>query len=149
MHMQDSPSNDVALLSTGCIALNLRRATRIITRRFEDALRPVDLTSFQFSALSLLRDGETLSQSALAAELGMDVSTLNRNIQPLLKRGLISSADGMTDKRVRMLSITGDGADLFEKALPFWAAAQRETIAAVDLRAWDMMRASLDTMTGR
>ncbi len=145
-----SPSaDDLALLTTGCIALNLRRASRILTRRFEDALRPVKLTSFQFSALQLLREGGSQSQSAIAAALAMDLSTLNRNIRPLMARGLIRSESGAADKRIRMLTITEDGLALFAAAVPLWANAQRAVLAEVDLRAWDMMRASLDTMTER
>jgi len=125
------------------VALDLRRATRIITRRFEDALRPANLTSFQFSTLQALQDQDSIPQSHLAEAFGMDLSTLNRNVKPMLTRGLITSAPSPKDRRVKNLMITSDGKALFQSALPLWADVQRAVLAEVGEAAWPMMRATL------
>lgn len=146
MQETDRPLEIRALLDGGCVALNLRRAARVVTRRYEEALRPVNLTSFQFSALNALADQGPQAQSALAAAFGMDVSTLSRNIRPLAARGLVRATAGTADRRVKTLSVTDDGRALFEAALPLWAGAQRRTIAEFGDRVWPMLRATLDNI---
>ncbi|MEM9781213.1 MAG: WHG domain-containing protein [Pseudomonadota bacterium] len=108
----------------GCVAFGLRRASRVVTRRFEQVLRPVDLTAFQFTALVMLSENSGVTQSRMAAIFGMSLSTLNRNLVPLVQRGVVSIDADRDDARVRRVSITPTGRTLLDTALPLWRQVQ-------------------------
>ncbi|HEX9449051.1 MAG TPA: MarR family winged helix-turn-helix transcriptional regulator, partial [Dongiaceae bacterium] len=75
---------------TGCTCLGLRRTTRLVTQIYDRHLTPAALTANQFGLLGYLlgaammgvADGLSIGQ--LADRLGMDPTTLNRNLKPLL-----------------------------------------------------------------
>ncbi|RME63236.1 MAG: MarR family transcriptional regulator, partial [Alphaproteobacteria bacterium] len=74
-----------------CACANLRRASRIITRRFDDAMRATGLRSTQMSILNeIARMGEA-PVAQLAVRLAMDASTLTRNLTPLERDGVIAA----------------------------------------------------------
>ncbi|MEM7662957.1 MAG: MarR family winged helix-turn-helix transcriptional regulator [Pseudomonadota bacterium] len=122
--------------ATGCVVFNLRRASRIVTRRYEQALRPVNLSAFQFSALVALAKAGKLPQAKLASFMGMDVSTLTRNLKPLIKRQLIETRANPRDGRAKVITITNDGRACLDRALPLWEDAQQETLKELNADEW-------------
>ena len=74
-----------------CLCLHLQRAARAVARRFDAALRPLGLTSGQFSLLMSLNRPEPPSIGSVSALLAMDRTTLTANLKPLERRGLVSS----------------------------------------------------------
>lgn len=129
--------------SEGCVAFNLRRASRIVTRRYEKALKPLGITSFQFTVMATLSSFDSLSQSALAESLGMDISTLNRNLRPLLTRGALRERSKKEDARVKLISITPNGRKIFKKAQPLWDQIQTETLDHISDTQWDKLKSSI------
>ncbi|MEM8791516.1 MAG: MarR family winged helix-turn-helix transcriptional regulator [Pseudomonadota bacterium] len=129
-----------------CVALHLRRLSRVVTRRYEDALRPLNLKSFQFSALVALSRRETIAQTNLAKAFGMDVSTLNRNLKPLVARGAIEIASNPKDGRVRLIKITSAGLKLLDQAMPLWEAAQAEALGRLEPEAWPDLRRGMNKL---
>lgn len=105
-----------------CLCLHTQRAARRLARIFDDALRPVDLKSGQFSLLMSLNRPAPPSIGEVATVLGMDRTTLTANIKPLEKRGLVRMAADKKDRRARRLSLTPTGQRLLEKAAPIWEA---------------------------
>ena len=138
--------DDKALIDQGCVGLNLRRAARVVTRKFEDALRPFALTSFQMSLLKALTDHPGAPQSALAKGFGMDISTMNRNVQPMVKRGLVVITPDKEDQRIKRMMLTEEGAALFWKALPVWAEVQRHFLERIGASGWPDMKATLNSL---
>lgn len=112
-----------------CLCLAAQRAARALARRFDDALRPVGLTSGQFSLLMSLNRPKPPSIGAVAALLAMDRTTLTANLKPLERRSLLRTAVDPEDRRGRLLSLTDAGRQLLQSALPIW----RSTHADVDL----------------
>lgn len=106
------------------MCFNLRRATRVVTQLYDHELRESGLRATQFSVLAALHIGAAMSMNQLAELLGADRTTLTRNLRPLEREGLVASRAG-EDRRVRMISITDDGREAFEKAVPCWNRAQR------------------------
>jgi DNA-binding MarR family transcriptional regulator len=91
-----------------CLCANIRRASRAITQRYEEALRPVGLTITQFTilqALSLLGD---ITQGRLGEILAMDSTTLTRTLGVMNRQGWISKVYG-ADRRERRLRLTRSG----------------------------------------
>lgn len=112
-----------------CTCAGLRRATRRITQLYDHALAPVGLTANQFSLLSHLYGAEMmkvggLSIKALADRLGMDPSTLTRNLKPLAIKGLVADHADPNDGRARLVTITALGRSKLEAAVPHWRKAQ-------------------------
>lgn len=108
-----------------CFCLNLKRATRAVARRYDEALGPVDLTNGQFSVLITIAGLQPVSMQILAERLGMDRTTLTATLKPLQRRGLISIRPDAADRRSRRLTLTDEGAVLLREAVPLWKKAQQ------------------------
>ena len=92
-----------------CLCLHLQRAARAVARRFDAALRPLGLTSGQFSLLMSLNRPQAASIGSVSALLAMDRTTLTANLKPLERRGLVTVTVDDADKRARRLSLTPAG----------------------------------------
>ncbi len=110
-----------------CLCLHLQRAARAVARRFDAALRPLELTNGQFSLLMSLNRPDA-SMGSVSALLGMDRTTLTANLKPLERRGLVEVTVDPADKRGRRLALTPAGRALLVAALPIW----KRTHAALD-----------------
>jgi DNA-binding MarR family transcriptional regulator len=106
-----------------CVCANLRRATRAVTKLYDDALKPTGLKITQFGLLSSLMAMGSSTLSELAAELQVDRTTLTRNLEILQARGLVVSEEG-ADRRERQLSLSDKGFSAVRTAYPLWQAAQ-------------------------
>ena len=103
-----------------CLCFAAQRAARALARRFDEALRPVGLTSGQFSLLMSLNQSEPPSVGSIARLLGMDRTTLTANLKPLERQGLVETAVDPSDGRGRLLVLTTNGHGRLQAALPVW-----------------------------
>jgi DNA-binding MarR family transcriptional regulator len=110
-----------------CLCLHVQRAARALARRFDEVLRPLDLTNGQFSLLMSINRPEPPSIGNVAALLAMDRTTLTANLKPLQRRGLVKIAVDQDDKRGRRLTITAAGRAVLHKAFPLWKYAHADT----------------------
>jgi DNA-binding MarR family transcriptional regulator len=113
-----------------CVCATARAASRELTRRYDAALRPSGLRTTQLSLLSRLADDGPLPVSQLAARLGLDRTSLTRELAVLTGRGLVELGRG-ADRRSRVASLTPAGTDALEAAWPHWEAAQAAAFAAL------------------
>src|ERR1700726_1354720 len=109
-----------------CICLHLQQAARAVARRFDAALRPLGLTSGQFSLLMSLNRPKAASIGDISALLAMDRTTLTANLKPLERRGLVAVRIDDVDKRTRRLTLTANGRALLSVAVPVWRQTQAE-----------------------
>jgi DNA-binding MarR family transcriptional regulator len=107
-----------------CMCLHVQRAARALARRFDDALRPLGLTSGQFSLLMSLNREQPPTIGQVSAVLAMDRTSLNANLKPLERRGLLTVTVDDADRRSRRLALTAAGRVLLLRALPGWKRAQ-------------------------
>ena len=133
----------------GCTCLRMRRATRRVTQVYDHALEPVGLTVNQFGLLGYLYGAShapapASSIGSIAEWLGMDPTTLNRNLKPLLAKGMVRNATDPTDGRVRIVRITGKGLRTLRKALPHWRGAQADVEKVIGARSIAELNALLD-----
>jgi DNA-binding MarR family transcriptional regulator len=108
-----------------CYCLHVRRAARALARRYDEALRPVGLTSGQFSLLMSLNRAEPARIAEVAALLAMDRTTLTANLKPLQRRRLLKVSVDPDDRRGRLLKLLPAGRRLLAAALPVWQRAQK------------------------
>jgi len=107
-----------------CSCFASRRAARTITQHYEEHLKPSGLRVAQFTLLALLSLGGPQPMSRFASQMGMERTTLTRNLRPLLTRGLVTESS-TSDRRVKLLTITKRGVAAARTALPHWREAQR------------------------
>jgi DNA-binding MarR family transcriptional regulator len=116
----DVPFSTTIHIRDHCLCLHVQRAARRIARRFDDALRPLGLTSGQFSLLTSLNRPEPARIGAVAALLAMDRTTLTAALKPLERSGLVEVAVDPEDRRGRILTLTRAGHAVLAKAVPIW-----------------------------
>ena len=107
------------------VALNTNATVRIASSR-------LNLTASQaFHLLSIPFDG--ISMSNLAHKLGLDTSTLTRNVQVLARRGLVDRRPDYYDKRVIRLVLTSEGSKLLKSLEELLEDKNREVLEKIDL----------------
>lgn len=111
-----------------CLCLHTQRAARALSRLFDEALRPVGLTSGQFSLLNALNRPVPPSIAPVAQLLAMDRTTLTAALKPLERDGLIAIAKDPDDRRNRLLRLTDKGRGTLAAAFPIW----RDLHAAIE-----------------
>jgi DNA-binding MarR family transcriptional regulator len=126
-----------------CLCLHVQRAARALARRFDEALRPLDLTNGQFSLMMSLNRPEPPGMGPVASLLGMDRTTLTAALKPLQRRGLIKLTVDPSDQRGRRASLTRKGETLLAKAVPVWERTSMEVEAVLEDGDSDRLRRSL------
>jgi DNA-binding MarR family transcriptional regulator len=129
-----------------CACFDLRKATRAVSRMYDDFLRDRGLNITQFSLLRLIRTEKELSISTLGRYMVMDRTSITRALAPLERDGLIHTRPG-ADKRIRIISLTNKGRKLVEDAQPKWRRAQEALMDTVGEDRWRAMCALLRDTT--
>ncbi|MDE3739794.1 MULTISPECIES: MarR family winged helix-turn-helix transcriptional regulator [Pseudomonas] len=113
------------MLPTQCLCTKLRRATRNVTRLYDDALAGVGVNVAQYSLLKNLARLDQPSITSLAEAMGLDRSTLGRNLKVLEAKGLVL-LEGGEDQRNRLVSLTPAGRNSLDQALQAWERVQQD-----------------------
>lgn len=127
MQMTVNPSYEATILvRDSCLCLHAQRAARALARRFDIALKPVGITSGQFSLLMSLNRPHPPKVGSVAALLAMDRTTLTANLKPLERRGFVVTEADPADKRAKLLRLTPEGRAVLVDAVPIWKAVHAE-----------------------
>lgn len=116
-----------AATSEACIATRVRQLSRIITRVYDDAMRPHKITASQFTLLTQLAHTDGITAAEIGLDLDIEKSTLSRNLKRLLALGHIEM-DPPAGRRGRGLHLTPRGKAVIREAYPLWQEAQRRSI---------------------
>jgi DNA-binding MarR family transcriptional regulator len=100
-------------------------ANRVITKVYDDALRPCGLKVSQMAMLVMAEDRGLIRQSEVGAELQLDDSTLSRNLALMRANGWLEKV-AADDARVHSFRLTQAGRTLLDAAIPAWRNAQRQ-----------------------
>ncbi|MGA9586444.1 MAG: MarR family transcriptional regulator [Terracidiphilus sp.] len=126
-----------------CLCLHVQRAARALARRFDEELRPFELTNGQFSLLMSLNRPEPPPMGPVASLLAMDRTTLTAALKPLERRGLVKVQKDPGDRRSRILFLTDKGRTLLSRALPVWQRTHEEIENVPGSVNWDSLRRDL------
>lgn len=118
-----------------CACFNARLAARLLTTFYDARLAPAGLSIAQFGLMAQIAAAEDDTLGAIAERAGLDPSTLSRNVQALVREGLVEIVATEKDHRKRSAWLTEAGARRLAAALPVWNAAQKEAENVVDVRA--------------
>ena len=130
-----------------CLCLHVQRAARALARRFDEALRPVGLTSGQFSLLNALNRHEPPAIGPVARLLAMDRTTLTAALRPLERDGLVVIATDPDDRRSRLLRLTDEGQRVLASAVPIWRDTHAAIEAGLPALQPDSLRGALKTLS--
>jgi len=130
-----------------CVLATTRRAARLLTQLYDAHLREHGIEAAQFALLMTIDAWPEKGHAALGRALGMDKTTLSRNLKLLHARGWVESVAG-TDARTREVMLTAEGRERLMAAEPAWRRAQAEVRAAMSDREWYAMWDALRALTG-
>ncbi|AMV25239.1 DNA-binding transcriptional repressor MarR [Gemmata sp. SH-PL17] len=118
------PVTSIETIAACCIAGRLRLLNRVVTKLYDDALRPLGLKASQLNILILTAKLGLARPGQVCEILQLDASTLSRNVKPLQAHGWMEVVPGK-DARAQPFRLTPKGERLIEKAVPAWEEAQR------------------------
>jgi DNA-binding MarR family transcriptional regulator len=137
-----------AAVRANCACSGLRRAAREMTQRYERALAPSGVRATQFPILVALGEHEEIPIVPLAEAVGLERTTLTRNLRILEARGLVTVAAAEHDARMRLASITSDGRRVLGRALELWRAEQHDVVEAFGRDRLHELFGDLSDLTG-
>src|ERR1700730_16330140 len=127
--------------ATSCACQRVRMAARAVTRAYDRALRPCGLRSTQFAILVAASVAGGIPLHRLAEALGLERTTLTRNLAAIEREGLIEVAD--VDGRPRKVIVLPAGETLLTQALLLWNQAQQRLREKLGEEGWSSLRDSL------
>lgn len=133
--MQDL-ANIQQIDARGCLAGKLRMINRIVTNSYNKTLREngVDVTVSQMNLLSTISRMEKPRQVDICMELGIEKSTLSRDLDRLRAQDMITRKPH-PEGGPGYLALTERGFSYMDNMLPIWLKAQNEMKMAMGLEA--------------
>ena len=125
-----------------CACTSVRRIARKLTSLYDTALAPAKITITQYSLLANIGRAGQLSHTGLADKLGMDRTTLTRNLRPLIQAHWVAVTTG-EDRRRHLLQLTAAGKKKVDRSLPLWEKVQGRFIAEMGTQSFQELRTLL------
>ena len=121
MKAQKTISN---LIAQECIGVRMRLLNRVVTRIYDDAMRPLGIKTSQLNILVVTARLGLARPAEVCDRLKMDISTVSRNVDRMRARGWIEVVDDERDARAHQFRLSAQGRQLLEKVKPAWEKAQ-------------------------
>jgi DNA-binding MarR family transcriptional regulator len=131
-------------VAENCVCFNLRWVTRAVTQFYDAEMRRHGIRPTQGTILSSLVAKESWEMAELSDWLGMDRTTLVRNLRPLQRDGFVEVSGGGRGNRVE-LTITAKGRKQIEKLTPAWKSAQCAVVKTLGEKRWSAILSDLET----
>jgi DNA-binding MarR family transcriptional regulator len=122
-----------------CTCTDIRRVARKVTSLYDSALAPAEITITQYSLLANIGRAGQLCHTTLAERLGMDRTTLTRNLRPLIKARWVAVASG-EDRRQHVLQLTATGKKKLNRCVPLWEKVQTQFVSEVGVQSLQELR---------
>ena len=126
-----------------CLCFNLRRVSRGLSQFFVSELHGHGLLPTQTPILGALAAHPGTGMAELSDWLGMDRTTLVRNLRPLEREGLVEASGKGRGNKVS-LQLTPKGKAALARFLPDWREAQRKVMATLGEARWAAILADLE-----
>jgi len=144
VHIHTTMSKELDLSAAeNCVCFNLRWVTRTVTQFFDAEIRRHGIRPTQGSILASLKTKDSWSMAELSDWLGMDRTTLVRNLRPLQRDGLVQAVGGGRGRRVELV-ITAKGRKQIETLTPAWKSAQSAVVKTLGEERWSAILSDLE-----
>ncbi len=140
----DSPDLSECL---DCVCYEIRKTARFVINYYDMALKDVGLKSNQFIVLAAIAYLKSPNLTKLAEFVGIDQSTLARNLVTIGKQKLVSVRRG-TNRREKVISLSRKGEQLLEKSFPLWKKAQERLVGGIGAWRWSKIQNDLHDVLG-
>jgi len=130
----------------GCTNFKTRQLGRLLSRHYDAELAKVGLKTTQYSLLGHVLKLGDIAPGELARQMGLDASTLTRNLQPMLAAGWVVQEPGV-DARSRCIRLTQAGRHIQAEAQRHWKVAQQQVNATLGTERVAMLHALIDDCT--
>jgi DNA-binding MarR family transcriptional regulator len=130
-----------------CAYFDLRRASRALSRFYDDFMRDIPIKGTQFSFLRMIMMEKELTLSTLGRYMAMDRTSVTRALDPLIRDKFVKIRKSEDDGRVRYVSLTKKGREAVEHAEPFWRQAQEALLDVIGSTRWQSLRSVLRETT--
>ena len=137
------PQLDMSAIEN-CVCFNLHRVTRLVTQFYDAEMRQYGIRPTQATILQALNAKENWSMAELSSWLGMERTTLVRNLQPLQRDGWAESVGGGRGSRVE-ISITAKGRKKIKESWSAWSLAQSTAVQTLGEKRWSAILSDLET----
>jgi len=107
-----------------CLNFKSKQLTRALTRLYDAELSKAGIKTTQFTLLAKVFNHGSISPGKLATMMELEKSTMTRNLQPMIKAGLVD-LEMTTNMRGKVISLTKAGRDKFIEADIHWNTAQQ------------------------
>ena len=144
VHMHTMPKELDLSAAENCVCFNLRWVTRAVTQFYDAEMRRHGIRPTQGSILESLKTKDNWNMAELSDWLGMERTTLVRNLRPLQRDGLVRVSGGGRGRLVE-LAITAKGRKQIEKLAPAWKSAQRAAVKTLGEKRWSAILSDLET----
>jgi DNA-binding MarR family transcriptional regulator len=131
-----------------CACFNVRRISRVITQFFDAEVRRHGIRPTQTPILGALQAKDGWGMAELSEWLGMERTTLLRNLRPLQRDGWVRAKGGGRGGHVE-LEITGKGRTALAKTLPAWRSAQDKVVAILGKKRWSTIISDLEDVAAK
>jgi DNA-binding MarR family transcriptional regulator len=118
------------MIAAECLAIRVRTLNRAVSSLYDEALRPHGLRVGQLNLLVAVESLGTARPVDLCRILGMDKSTLSRDVEVMKRNGWLE-VDDSADARARPLKLSAQGHALLEAVVPAWRQAQEKARALI------------------
>lgn len=106
-----------------CNCFTVRKAARQISRMYDTYLAPTGLRITQFLILAVLNEQRSAEVNGLAERLDTERPAMGKMVGLLERDGLVRIQPSPADGRSRIVELTREGRNLFERAAPLWRKA--------------------------
>lgn len=131
-----------------CTCFNVRRVSRVITQFFDAEVRRHGMRPTQTPILRALQAKNGWGMAELSEWLGMERTTLLRNLRPLQRDGLVRAKGAGRGGHVE-LEITAKGRAALAKLHPAWRSAQDKVVAILGKERWSAIISDLAEVSTR
>lgn len=113
-----------------CIGTRVRLLNRIVTKAYDDCLRPLGLRTAQQTILVAISLMKTPTPRQIERRLNLDKSTVSRNVERMERRGWVAFVSG-EDGRSHYLKLTTKGENLLRESATAWEQAQKKMASLI------------------
>jgi len=134
------------LWKTECTCAAARRAARALTHCYDLVLAPTGSKIPQLICIMEIAEAGEIAQWQLSRDNAVATETLSRRLTLGSKKGLLKVRRG-PQRGERIYSLTPQGQETLQKALPYWMRAQERLAKALGDASLEHLIAVLDRLT--
>ena len=125
-----------------CMCYEFRKTARVVINFYDDALKSADIKSNQFLILVAVATMQSTNFKTLAEFLGIDQSTLARNLVTVEKQNFVTVKPGK-NKREKIITLSRKGKQKLASTFPLWQKAQETLVEGIGADRWQKMKAEM------